>query len=53
MGSPHHYKGHIIQWMFDDKIRIKFPYDRYDLWTNSFNVVREEIREQDVQLTLF
>lgn len=52
MGSPHQYKGHTIQWMFGDKIRIKFPYERHDLCTNSFKIVREEVN-QDWQLTLF
>ena len=56
MGSPPLYNNHVIQWVFDDKIKIVFPYERYDLWTNSFNIVREEVvkkQKQEVQLKLF
>jgi len=52
MGAPHKYKDHIIQWMFGNKIRIKFPYERHDLWTNSFKIVRQEVKN-DYQMELF
>lgn len=54
MGSPHFINGFVLQWMFQDKILIKYP-DGRELWTGSFKVVREEMgkKEKSNQLELF
>ena len=45
MGAEHNINGHIVRWMFSDKILIIGPCGK-ELWTNSFEIVRQETKKQ-------